>query len=295
VKHNELNSSSEIDSKNQEFILSTETTLNDLLVAMDLPEVSIDDLSMEEASDIRQNLDPRFEDGQMRVRQIVNEEGVSRLPDDLAQIILNYAEQNNMTGGETHFEVGQYDVVCSLGGANKAPYDRARSILEAIAEGTIDAKLIVFSGSPRELRDAEKQKAAGYAPEAQTEADLAKGALETLSTEFADLIEAKGIKLDVLETTKGTFTATEIQQLIDKYELPAGAKIGLQTTQIYQPFTQLEGSAVGLANGVDVVVAGHASAEAVVRGRKPETYLSELTRALLSSVRLLEAKKASQI
>ena len=287
----ELTTPEAISVKNEQFIKSTEASLNKILGILELPGVSVSNLSLDEATEIRKNLDPRFEGGQMKSRQVVNEEGRTRLPDELAEVLYEYAETNNMTYGSTEFMPGSYDVMCSLGGANKAPYDRAKSIFEAVEQGQITAKVIVLSGSPRKISDAEKQKSSGYAPGAETEADLAKGAMTTLQQEYAELIADKGLTVEVLETTEGTYTTTEIEQLVEKYKLTEGARVGLQTTQIYQPFTQLEASAVGKNAGIDIVVAGHASAEAVVSSRKPETYLSELTRALLSSVRLIEANK----
>ena len=280
-----------IDEKNKQFIQSTEDHLNQIFNVLDVPGISVKDLSLDDASEIRRNLDPRFDGGQMKSRQIINEQGASRLPDELAEIIFEYAELNNMTYGSTEFLPGPYDAVCSLGGANKTPYDRAKSILEAIESGKISTKLVVFSGSPRKISDAEKQKSSGYAPGAETEADLARGALNSLKQEYADLLNEQGIDFEVLETAEGTYTATEIEQLIQHFNLPKDSRIGLQTTQIYQPFTQLEASAVGYGKGIEIIVAGHASSESVVASRKPETYLSELTRALLSSVRLIESKK----
>lgn len=280
-----------IDEKNKQFIQSTEDHLNQIFNVLDVPGISVKELSLDDASEIRRNLDPRFDGGQMKSRQIINEQGASRLPDDLAEIIFEYAELNNMTYGSTEFLPGPYDAVCSLGGANKAPYDRAKSILEAIESGKISTKLVVFSGSPRKISDAEKQKSSSYAPGAETEADLARGALNALKQEYADLLNEQGIDFEVLETAEGTYTATEIEQLIQHFNLPKDSRIGLQTTQIYQPFTQLEASAVGYSKGIEIIVAGHASSESVVSSRKPETYLSELTRALLSSVRFIESKK----
>ena len=275
-----------LNNRNEVYQENTEKFLNSILGYLELPGIKIDTLSLEEAKDIKTNLDPRTKNGQIQSRQVMNEQGKSRIPEDLASIIYEYAEASNMTYGETKFLPGNYVVMCALGGANKAPYDRARSILEAIRSGIISTDIIVFSGSPRTIGDSEKQKSCNYAPGAETETDLARGALSTLQEEYGDLIEERGIKLELMETAEGTYTATEIEQLIDRYNLPKDARVGLQTTQIYQPFTQLDASAVGIKRGVEIVVAGHASSASVVESRKPETYLSELTNALLASVRL---------
>jgi hypothetical protein len=97
--------------KNEQFIKSTEASLNKILDILELPGVSVSNLSLDEATEIRKNLDPRFEGGQMKSRQVVNEEGKTRLPDELAQVIYEYAETNNMTYGSTEFMSGSYDVM----------------------------------------------------------------------------------------------------------------------------------------------------------------------------------------
>ncbi len=278
-----------------ESITVTEQYVNKILDVLGVQNIKIDELTLDEAENLRQYLDPRFEGGVLQSRQelLANEIG-SKLPPAVQEIVIDYAECMNMTSGETHFPEGEYDVLCSLGGANKAPYDRAKAIFEAIKAGNIKTDCVVLSGSPRPIREAEQRNAASYAPSAQTEADLAKGAKDKLLEEYGELINELGIELSVMETTEGTFTATEIQQLIERYNLE-GKTVGLQTTQIYQPFTQLEGSAVGLSCDTKVVVAGHASAPAVVEKRKPETYLSELMRSVLSSVRYYDAQRAKGV
>jgi hypothetical protein len=62
-----------------------------------------------------------------------------------------------------------------LGGANRAPLDRLRFGMEQVEE----ADNIVYLGSSRLISDAEKEKAADYAPGAETEFDLGCGAIET--------------------------------------------------------------------------------------------------------------------
>lgn len=63
-----------------------------------------------------------------------------------------------------------------LGGANKAPLDRLRYGLEQVE----DFDRVAYLGSSRPVSDAEREKAAEYAPNAQTEFDLGSGAFETL-------------------------------------------------------------------------------------------------------------------
>ncbi len=63
-----------------------------------------------------------------------------------------------------------------LGGANRAPLDRLRYGLEHVE----DFDRVAYLGSSRAVSDAEREKAAEYAPEAQTEFDLGCGAIETL-------------------------------------------------------------------------------------------------------------------
>lgn len=63
-----------------------------------------------------------------------------------------------------------------LGGANRSPLDRLRYGLEVVE----DFDQVAYLGSSRRLSDAEKEKAADYAPGAETEFDLGCGAFETL-------------------------------------------------------------------------------------------------------------------
>lgn len=62
-----------------------------------------------------------------------------------------------------------------LGGANRAPLDRLRYGLESVD----DFGQVVYLGSTRPTSDIEREKAADYAPNAQTEFELGCGALET--------------------------------------------------------------------------------------------------------------------
>ncbi len=63
-----------------------------------------------------------------------------------------------------------------LGGANRSPLDRLRYGLEQVE----DFDQVAYLGSTRKVSDAERGKAADYAPDAQTEFDLGCGAFETL-------------------------------------------------------------------------------------------------------------------
>lgn len=63
-----------------------------------------------------------------------------------------------------------------LGAANRAPLDRLRYGLEHVE----DFDQVAYLGSSRPVSDAEREKAADYAPDAQTEFDLGCGAFETL-------------------------------------------------------------------------------------------------------------------
>lgn len=82
------------------------------------------------------------------------------------------------------------DYLVVLGGANKAPLDRLRYGLESIEEV---GEAVVYLGSARKISDAEKLKAADYAPRAETEFDLGAGAIEeTLKDPEFKLRRAEG-------------------------------------------------------------------------------------------------------
>jgi hypothetical protein len=82
------------------------------------------------------------------------------------------------------------DYLVVLGGANRAPLDRLRYGLESVEEAR---EAVVYLGSARRISDAEKIKAADYAPGAETEFDLGVGAIEeTLKDPQFKLQRAEG-------------------------------------------------------------------------------------------------------
>lgn len=75
----------------------------------------------------------------------------------------------------THPKYSEYDMLIILGGANLSPLQRTQYALE---QG-VDFASVASLGSDRVVRGGESDKTSGYAPGAQTEYDLMKGAVET--------------------------------------------------------------------------------------------------------------------
>lgn len=195
-----------------------------------------------------------------------------------------------------------------LGGANRAPLDRLRYGLENVE----DFDLLAYLGSSRPVSEAEREKAADYAPNAQTEFDLGCGAFETLlGARMVDeyTIERDGdtwgTRLYEFERdgeTKHGFVLSTPQQIgdrrattYDNYKFFAnraelkddpGHTVVAVTTGFYTTGQHLPGvQELTLPYGTQLETIGH-SAEYSGAKRKPSQLLQETKSAIDAAVRL---------
>lgn len=202
-----------------------------------------------------------------------------------------------------------------LGGANKTPLDRLRYGLEVVD----DFDHPVYLGSSRPIKDAEREKAKGYAPDAQTEFDLGCGAFETLlGAKVVDEIsevrdgDVWGMRLYEFEwkgQTKQGFVLSTPQKigirrastydnskfLADRAELATDpdASIVAVTTGLYVPSQQLRAMReLTMPYGVNLETIGH-DAEYSGVTRKPSQLLQETKAAVDAAVRLQTALQAA--
>lgn len=198
-----------------------------------------------------------------------------------------------------------------LGGANRAPLDRLRYGLEKVA--SFDQ--IAYLGSSRKVTEVEREKAADYAPDAQTEFELGCGAFESLlGAKMVDeyTIERDGdtwgTRLYEFEhdgVTKHGFVLSTPQQIgdrrattYDNYKFFAdraelkddpGHTVVAVTTGFYTAGQHLPGvQELILPYGIQLETIGH-SAEYSGAKRKPSQLLQETKSAIDAAVRL-EAK-----
>ncbi len=198
-----------------------------------------------------------------------------------------------------------------LGGANKAPLDRLRYGLEHVE----DFDQVAYLGSTRPVSDAEREKAADYAPNAQTEFELGCGAFETLlGARMVDEISEErngdiwGMRLYEFEhngETKSGFVLSTPQQIgerrattYDNYKFFADRAelaedpdhtVVAVTTGFYTAGQHLPGvQELTLKYGTTVETIGH-SAEYSGVTRKPSQLLQETKAAIDAAVRLQQA------
>jgi hypothetical protein len=198
-----------------------------------------------------------------------------------------------------------------LGGANKAPLDRLRYGLEHIE----DFNQVAYLGSTRPVSDAEREKAAEYAPRAQTEFDLGCGAFETLlgATLVDEVSEERGGDIWGMRLyefvyngqTKHGFVLSTPQKIgerrattYDNYKFFADRAeladdpdhtVVAVTTGFYTAGQHLPGvQELTLKYGTVVETIGHS---AVYTGatRKPSQLLQETKAAIDAAVRLQQA------
>lgn len=208
------------------------------------------------------------------------------------------------------------DSLLILGGANKAPLDRLRYGLEHVD----DFGQVAYLGSSRPVSDAEREKAAEYAPNAQTEFDLGCGAFETMlgATMIDEISEERdgdtwGMRLYEFEhngVTKHGFVLSTPQLIgerrattydnykffADRAELandPDHTVVSV-TTGFYTAGQHLPGvQELTLKYGTNVETIGHSAEYSGVK-RKPSQLLQETKAAIDAAVKLQEAIGAAQ-
>jgi len=197
-------------------------------------------------------------------------------------VIMRTAESMGMLDQETHLPGCKYDAVIVMGGARKAPVDRAEYVKGA------DTDLFIVAGSERPLPDKEKEVTAEYAPGAQVEYDLSEAVAQILSEESDSPVWALPVRGEKVGTPQ--VIEAVLARVKEKGALPEGARIGVVTTQIYKTATELDANRIAKQYGVAKVdIAGNPSDPEVVAKRTPATYAAEVLRTLRSASNDIEA------
>lgn len=200
------------------------------------------------------------------------------------------------------------DFLVVLGGANKAPLDRLRFGLEQVDS----FGQVAYLGSSRAVSDAEREKAAEYAPNAQTEFELGCGAFETLlgAKMVDEIIEERdgdtwGMRLYEFEhagETKHGFVLSTPQMIgerrattYDNYDFFAkraelsenpDTSVVAVTTGFYVPGQHLPGvQELTQPFGTKLETIGHSAAYSGVV-RKPSQLLQEMKSGIDAAARL---------
>lgn len=239
-------------------------------------------------------LNPRFQGDRSLVRFELEDDQTEWSEED-KELIMRTAEGMNMLKKETPLE-GRFDLVAVLGGARRAPLDRALYAVQASFENA-DFNQLIGVGSERPLHEAEQEAATDYAPGAEIEADLTKAAvLNVAPGESQRLAQQKGkypkiIYFDNM-TVEGERASTQdviekvmssVRERADKMDrkIPKNFRLGAVTTQIYQAATALDVARAAKKFGVtETAVAGNPSDPAIIAKRTPATYFSEVLRTL---------------
>jgi hypothetical protein len=205
-----------------------------------------------------------------------------------------------------------------LGGANRAPLDRLRYGLDHVE----DFDQVVYLGSTRPVTDVEREKAAEYAPDAQTEFDLGCGAFETLlgAKKVDEIIEHRngdiwGMRLYEFESdgeTKHGFVLSTPYEIghgkrrattydnyrffADRAELakdPNHSVVAV-TTGFYSAGQHMPGvQELTLKYGTKVETIGHSAEYSGVK-RKPSQLLQETKSGIDAAVRLEQALETAK-
>ncbi len=232
-------------------------------------------------------IDPRFK-GKRTLERYELEADETQWPEETKQLIMRAAEDMRMLEPETPL-VGSHAAVLVPTGARQSNLDRPHHAVKAAQESTTSFDVLVFTGSTRQLKEAEQKNVKNYAPGARTEADLISGAARTIAQENPGLAvrqtyvdDPKAGTPDVLEEA--------LRSLQLSGELPAGASVAAVTTQIYQTSTALDLRRVAKKYGItDTYVAGNPSNPEIVAARTPATYLTEVLRTLRAATLAAEA------
>lgn len=248
----------------------------------------------EEFVEAMDQLNPRFK-GERSLVRFELEDDQTQWPEEDKTIIMRAAESMNMLKVETPLD-GHFDLVVVLGGARKAPADRALYAVQA-SFASADFSQLLGVGSERPLGDTEKESTAEYAPEAEIEADLTEAAVTVVAVGEASRLagqkqqypkiihynhmKVEGERAGTQEVIKKVLSS--VRERADKAgrEVPASFRLGAVTTQIYQVATALDVARAAKEFGVrETAVGGNPSDPAIVARRTPATYFSEVLRTL---------------
>ncbi len=138
-----------------------------------------------------------------------------------------------------------YDILAVLGGANMSPYNRLRYALEQ--DVTYDK--LVFLGCEREVLKPEQTKTASYAPGAQTEYDLGKGAIVTLLGK--ELVKSKSYEIINAKWRIAHYEKKDGTPVLCLSAPPHRKARRAHTSDTYQFLLRVEGD--GIAPGTDIL------------------------------------------
>lgn len=206
-----------------------------------------------------------------------------------------------------------YSVMAVLGGANLGPYNRLKYGLE---QG-VTYDMLAYLGSERALPPAEKEVVKNYAPGAQTEFDLGKGAItslmgdqlagggeyEVVTSEWriSRLQHAAGTPIVLLSSPPflggrraNTADTYDFLRRLEQEAFNPTKNILFTTAAIYRYAQYFDAMReVHLSTGVDIEVVAYEQAYAGLEF-KPTQFLQELKSAADAAVRLRDAVKGKE-
>lgn len=217
---------------------------------------------------------PRYEGEKDRVRFQLEKD--SRLwSEEARDAIFNLAGYLNMLRGETPL-TGAFDYIITMGGARRAPLDRACFAAQAILDSRASAsKGIVIAGSTRLLADDEKPLIQDYAPGAETEHDLCVGACERILKRHPEL-KIFTVRHDNPRSGNDGVINEFMNNHNQRFSNNEPLRIAGVTTRIYTVGLHLDlARAANRYGWRDFFAAGHSSSPEMVFNRQDSTYLSE--------------------
>jgi hypothetical protein len=246
--------------------------------------------------------------------EIVANEPMDQPGDRLGQIVYEGTSYMEMYTRSTA-TLKHYSIMAILGGANKSPYNRLRYALEQ----DITYDMLAYLGSERELLPPEREQTKEYAPGAQTEFDLGKGAILSL---MEDQLGPEGEGEYELLTSEWRITHLQKQNGVPVVLLSAPPFLGVKranTADTYDFLRRLEQEAlthpqnilfvtasvfryaqyfdavreITLRTGVDIETIGYEPSYTALE-YKPSQVLQELKAAADAAVRLRDAVQGNE-
>lgn len=222
-------------------------------------------------------IDPRYKDGRELVRFQL-ESNQDEWPEGTKRVIMSLAGALGLLDYQTLLS-GRYDSILVLGGARKSNHDRLEFVIDQMRWNNIRTKKIVFACSARRLNVAEKESVSGFAPGAETEADLCYAAINTVEEKYRNKIS-----IAVHSDERGG-NPEVIQQALQDFGVRPGSRVAVVTTQIYCTSARLDLARIAKDFGITRTSgAGNPSDPAIVASRTTASYLSEVLRTLRAAV-----------